>query len=74
MSFKLLLTWGGTDLVWIWRQGDAKAETHVRLYPSRHGKGEVLHEGGEKEEQLHPGQVLSQTQSFTWVETMQRIN
>lgn len=59
------LAWGGTDLVRFWCQGDSEAETSVWLHPSGHGEGEVLHERGEKEEELHPGQVLSQTHSLT---------
>ena len=66
MSFdnrtKGLLAWGRTYFIWLQCQSDAKVVVHHRLRPSRHGEGEVLHEGGEEEKKLHLGQGLSETQ------------
>lgn len=64
-SVPALLARGCTDFIRIRRQGDSKTGLHLRLHPRRHVEGELLHEGGEEEEQLHPSQSLSEAQSLT---------
>ena len=58
--------WGCTDFILTRCQSDAKQKVHRRLPPSRHGEGEVLHEGREEEEKLHLGKCLPWTQPLTW--------
>lgn len=61
----LLLACGCADFILTWCQSDAKVVVHHRLHPSRHGEGEMLHEGGEEEEKFHFGQVLPETHPLT---------
>lgn len=64
------MTWGYADFIILRCQSEPKAVVHIRLHPGRHGECEVLHEGGEEEEKLHLGQVLSKTHPLTWDKTL----
>lgn len=60
------LSWNSSQLVWVWTV--CKSKVTVLSWPGlifREHKGELLHESGEEDEKLHPGQLFPQAGTST---------